>query len=575
MASYSVAYMLHEEHIKSTTLKFENFARDRHAVLKRSIEASVAAGYSVIGLFAASNVVDRLEFKKYSDYSFKNKKYIKAVEWIPRVINTKKIDFELRARKIFPNFKFTQRNSLNEIVAVESRAEYYPVYFLEPYKGNEKVLGYDIASDPILKKAQEFAIDNNMPGSSGRIRLVHSKVDKWGILMLFPIYRSLNKYNGKELIQWRRNNLTSLISIVIDVEILFETSLSYLQPAGIDIVVEDVSADTADKKLYQRISPIPKTSSKVKTINNSDLRYIDIINLNNRIWLVTLTPAYGYFSTSVKLEVWLVFWSGIIINLVLFIYLLMRYKREKILLEDKELLEFKVLERTSDLEEKNNELETVSYSLAHDLRSPLRSISSFSQILSKEIDDKLNKEQKYIFGRIISASQYMAELIEDILELSRINKINIEKIHLDLTSLVHDLIKRITQEELPEHHVQWKIQPNVSAYGDSILINLLLDNLLRNAYKFSVKQSQPLIEFGMIENKQNTYFISDNGIGFDMKYVDKIFKTFQRLHTREQYEGTGIGLSTVKRIIERHGGRIWVNAEKDEGAKFYFTLNKN
>ena len=249
-----------------------------------------------------------------------------------------------------------------------------------------------------------------------------------------------------------------------------------------------------------------------------------------------------------------------------------RKEAERQLNEYREQLEELVKKRTAALESSNKELEAFSYSIAHDLRSPLRSVTSFSQILLEDTDKKLNEEEKDVLQRVIYGGKYMAQMIDDILELARITRSELHKDTIDLTSMAHNIADQLNNTE--RNKVNWIIEDNLRDYGDPRLIENMLSNLLENAWKYSSREPQPRVEFGL-QNKTNgtkVYFVRDNGVGFDMRFVNKLFKTFNRLHRNVEFEGTGIGLATVKRIIERHGGRVWVDSKLDEGSVFYFTL---
>ena len=237
-------------------------------------------------------------------------------------------------------------------------------------------------------------------------------------------------------------------------------------------------------------------------------------------------------------------------------------------------LEELVAKRTIDLEASNKELETFSYSIAHDLRTPLRAITSFSQILQENINEQLDSENLEILGRIIAAGKNMSQLIDDILELSRITRSNLHFTNVNLSKLANEIIIQLKLSE-PNKEVQWNMAKNIMVSGDLQLLNIALQNLIENAWKYTRNTSPALIELGVekIEG-EHAYYIRDNGIGFDMDYQAKLFEPFYRLHSPHEYEGTGIGLATFQRIIQRHGGRVWVKAQKDQGATFYFTLTK-
>jgi PAS domain S-box-containing protein len=235
-------------------------------------------------------------------------------------------------------------------------------------------------------------------------------------------------------------------------------------------------------------------------------------------------------------------------------------------------LEQRVVERTAQLEAANQELEAFAYSVSHDLRAPLRSIDGFSRFLLKNCLDKLNTREQAYFQRIRAASQRMGQLIDALLNLSRLARIDICWAVVDLSALA-----RITAAELrqtqPQRHVECIIADGLLVYGDRRLLQVMLQNLLGNAWKFTAKLPQARVEVGCTQyDGQTVYCVRDNGAGFDMAYADKLFAPFQRLHTTDEFEGLGIGLATVQRIVHRHGGRIWAEGAVDQGATFYFTL---
>ena len=228
--------------------------------------------------------------------------------------------------------------------------------------------------------------------------------------------------------------------------------------------------------------------------------------------------------------------------------------------------------RARELEVSNQELESYSYSIAHDLRTPLRSIIGFSQILKQDLGENLAPSQMDDLERVINAGKHMAKLIDDILELSRITRRDLEYSEIDISELVLGQVDALMKTE-PERSTSCKIQPGLRARGDPRLLTIAMQNLMENAWKFTGKNGHTEIVFNVTrKDDEAVYCLSDNGVGFDMAHAGKLFRPFDRLHTREEFPGTGIGLATVKRIILRHGGRIWAESVPGKGACFYFTL---
>jgi PAS domain S-box-containing protein len=229
--------------------------------------------------------------------------------------------------------------------------------------------------------------------------------------------------------------------------------------------------------------------------------------------------------------------------------------------------------RGAQLEAANKELEAFAYSVSHDLRAPLRSIDGFSQALLEDYGDSLEAEAQRYLQRVRAASQRMAELIDDLLTLSRLTRREMRLETVDLSVLAQAIVEALRQAE-PARQVKFDITPQVTVKADAQLMRVALENLLGNAWKFTAKHPRACIEFGVLlqPDGQPAYLVRDDGAGFDMAYVDKLFGAFQRLHTPAEFSGTGIGLATVQRIIHRHGGHIWAEGAVDKGATFYFTL---
>ena len=235
-------------------------------------------------------------------------------------------------------------------------------------------------------------------------------------------------------------------------------------------------------------------------------------------------------------------------------------------------LEQRVQERTSQLEASNRELEAFSYSVAHDLRAPLRAIDGFNQALVDDYGAMLPDEAKDLFQRARQASQRMAQLIDDLLNLSRVARAEMRQQRVNLSQMAEQIVAELQKAE-PDRKVRAKIQPGITATGDDRLLRLVMDNLIGNAFKFTRKKSETEIEFGsVLRDGRRVLFVRDNGAGFSMQFAGKLFGPFQRLHAITEYPGTGIGLATVHRILLRHGGIIWPEAEQGKGATFFFTL---
>lgn len=248
----------------------------------------------------------------------------------------------------------------------------------------------------------------------------------------------------------------------------------------------------------------------------------------------------------------------------------LRENREKLLALNEDL-EQRVALRTADLEAANAELESFSYSVSHDLRAPLRHLCSYAEILQSDYADSLDAEAVGFLQRIDGSSRKMVALVEGLLKLARLGRASLTMEQLDLSAMVRGIVATL-QEATPDRTANFLIADNIAATGDPVLMRAALENLLSNSWKFTARNQVAIIEFGMDlkDDGQQVYFVRDNGVGFDGSHATKIFSAFQRLH--QDFEGTGIGLASVQRIINRHGGRVWAESKVWSGATFYFTV---
>jgi light-regulated signal transduction histidine kinase (bacteriophytochrome) len=253
---------------------------------------------------------------------------------------------------------------------------------------------------------------------------------------------------------------------------------------------------------------------------------------------------------------------------------LLRLQRDREIQRLTETLEQRVRERTADLQKLNAELDSFAYSVSHDLKSPLRTIDGFTRLLDEQLGERLSSEERSMMQRVLAATHRMSGLIADLLALARVSQGALSPQRVDLSTMAHEILDQALEKQ-PERRVERCISPGLSAHCDERLARIALENLLNNALKYSRNQPLAVIEMGQTEalpGTPATLFVRDNGVGFDMAYADKLFKPFQRLHLPSEFEGTGIGLATVRRIIERHGGDISASAVPNQGASFTFSF---
>jgi signal transduction histidine kinase len=236
-------------------------------------------------------------------------------------------------------------------------------------------------------------------------------------------------------------------------------------------------------------------------------------------------------------------------------------------------LNYKLRRHATEIEATNRELEAFSYSVSHDLRAPLRSITSFSQALLEDCGDMLDDQGRDYLDRVVRGGQKMAELIEDMMILSRISRSEMQRTPVDLSATALEVANGLAQGQ-PNREVEVKVKPGLVTNGDPKLLRIMMENLLANAWKFTGPCPDPRIEFGALpgDNGEPVFYVRDNGAGFDMKHAGRLFTPFQRLHSEADFPGTGVGLATVQRVVRRHGGTVWAQSKVSEGATFFFTV---
>jgi signal transduction histidine kinase len=283
-------------------------------------------------------------------------------------------------------------------------------------------------------------------------------------------------------------------------------------------------------------------------------------------------------TNGLRTRLWLLLGFGIAIILVgvasVFIAFYQKQRREAelVIRQLNTELELRVQQRTALLEEANKELEAFSYSVSHDLRAPLRHINGFTELLEKKAADQLDDSSKRYITTIQGAAKHAGILVDDLLSFSRMGRSEMKSTSVNLDGIVAE-VRHDFELDTDGREIEWQVAPLPPMPGDAAMLRLVFQNLIGNALKYTKPCKDVVIEIGVEkQERENVFYIRDNGVGFDMRYVDKLFGVFQRLHNKDDFEGTGIGLANVRRIIVRHGGRTWAEGEVGKGATFYFTL---
>jgi len=575
--------------------RFDETVRTAHDVIEGQMNSYVDAMLGARALFYASRSVDRDEWRGYASGIDLEDRYegMQILGYAELVEPEEKSAFEDRLASTFEGEE--PRNGL----AVRPRGErsvYFPLTYLDPLDdANRGLIGYDAYTKPTHRAAMDRARDTGRPEATGRAFVFSrppegSRSDlalKPGLVVYLPVYR---KGEPTETVAERQDALEGFVTSYLTAEELLRGIFEEPYEPSIDFEVYDDGGLTPRNLLYDDDGVLragaaqqapPSTIGAIGEITRlfigvsegpPDLSYADEIDVAGREWSVYF-EALPEFQTDGESRLPLfVLLSGLAASLALFAitFLLVRSRvRAEKASQDLE-------HANHELEATNSELAAFSYSVSHDLRAPLRSIDGFSQIILEDYADDFDEEGKDYLNRVRAASQRMGRLIDDLLGLSRVTRGNMERRRLDLGALAREVAGEL-REAKPERKVEFSAQKGLEVWGDSKLLRVALVNLIGNAWKFTEKESEARIEFGQDEDfswrgRVPVYYVRDNGAGFEMAYADKLFGAFQRLHGEDEFEGTGIGLATVQRVVHRHGGRIWAEGQVGRGATFYFTL---
>ena len=558
-------YVRHTVEVENR-VRFDETVQATQAAVDRRTEAYLNAMFGARGFFLASKTVERREWESYVGGIGTESRLegMQALGFAERVEPEEREFFVREARRD------GLRGLQPDLEPGGERDVYFPLALVAPSNAaNRDVINRDEYTDPAHRTAMDrarntgspqateivYVLTGPPPGSEAGLAL------QSGFAVYLPVY---GEGERTETVAERRRAIEGFVVGYFRRDGLLDDVFGGGFEPAIDFEVYDGKEVSSSSLLYDYDGVERATDEGYEPMFSEENR----IGVAGREWTL-------YFATLARFEEGaesnlpaFVLASGLGVSLLLFGISWMLV-RSRVLAERAS----KDLEDANrELEGTNRELEAFSYSVSHDLRAPLRTIDGFSQILQEDYEDKLDEEGVDYLGRVRAASKHMADLIDDLLDLSRVGRRPLSRERVDLSGLVAGIVEDFRVSE-PRRKVEFVTEENVAAWADMGLLKVALENLLGNAWKFTSREPEARIEFGVQEDAgRPVYFVRDNGAGFDQDYSDKLFGAFQRLHGQEEFEGTGIGLATVARIIHRHGGRVWAEGRVGEGATFYFTL---
>jgi signal transduction histidine kinase len=551
-------------------VRFDETVQATRAAVDRRTDAYLDALFGARGVFLASNAVEREEWESY----------VRGIEIKTRLQGLQALGF---ARYVKPEERGAfvqnvrqegQQEMRPDLDPGGERSAYFPLTLVAPLaQANLNMINHDYYTDPAHRVAMDRARDSGTPRATRMIYVMTeppegSSADLAlgsGFAVYLPVYDETKPVDSTAE---RRRALKGFVVGYFRRDGLFDDVFGSGFDPAIDFEVYDGADPGSSTLLYDEDGVQRAGEEKYHPLFSRQ----DRSEVAGRRWSLYFATLPGFNKGAESALPAFVLASGIGASLLLFGISWMLV-RSRILAEDAS----KDLEDANrELEGANRELEAFSYSVSHDLRAPLRTIDGFSQILQEDYENVLDGEGLDYLGRVRAASGNMATLIDDLLDLSRVSRRPLRRESVDLTRLATGIIEDLRAAQ-PDRNVQFVAGEDIKAYGDVSLLKVALENLLGNAWKFTERKEEARIEFGADRRPRPgflapVYFVRDNGAGFDQAYSDKLFGAFQRLHGQDEFEGTGIGLATVARIIHRHGGRVWADSEVGEGATFYFTL---
>jgi CHASE1-domain containing sensor protein/nitrogen-specific signal transduction histidine kinase len=453
------------------------------------------------------------------------------------------------------------------------REEYHAILFLEPLdRRNQVAIGYDMFSESIRRRAMERARDRHEPAMSGRVTLVQEiDVKKQpGFLIYVPVF---DDHDDPQTVEERRARLIGYAYSPFRAWDLFESIAEEDQYRAVAFAVYDGLRVDPEALLY-------RTDDYLNESKFSATRQIEIAG---HPWTLAFTGNAGFVSRSGDQRgAWLALISGVMLSLLLSMLVWVEARsrrnaeldRQRLAMVNEKLrqseleLEKRVEERTAQLLSANEQLQGFAYSVAHDLRQQIRGISS-NAAMALEDAPAMQPELRDTLQRLARSAKQLGTLVDDLLAFSRLERLIPEFTLVDISAIAQDVAAHLKEDNPRYRTAQIVIDPHLEAMGDLTLLRVAIENLIDNALKYSASSEAPVIRVGKVGD---AFFIRDNGVGFEMEYAHKLFEPFERLHRDDTIEGTGIGLANVRRIIEKHGGRVWAESLPGQGATFYFTL---
>ena len=538
-------------------LDFERRAADLMSALRATVDSELEVLRSVEALYTASRGVTRTEFRTFVAPALSRHPDVQGISWNPRVPAAQRAAFERAAQQAgYPNFQFTERNTQSQLVTAGQRPEYVVVYYIEPYRGNETALGYDVSSDPVRAAALALARDTGNPAATGRIRLVQETGAQYSVLVFVPVYD-----NGAQhtTVPERRANLSGYVVGVLRISDIVDTALQGLAPEDVEVELYDVMAPADESRLY----------SNADTIVPSDMSWEASLYMADRQWQVVFRPSSGAQLRAAQYawQIWAAPVAALLFTALLSAYLFARTRNTAKM--EQALAELR--QSHDDLQARNEELDAFAHTVAHDLKSPLSLIVGYVEILQESEPAPIGAERRKYLDIILQTGRKISAITDALLLLSKVHKAEVDMEPLDMAKIVNNARDRLA--DLIEQVQAAIIIPAAwpMSFGHAPWVEEVWVNYISNALKYGGRP--PRVELSALQQPDGVvkFMVCDNGAGLTPDEQARLFTPFTQL-AQTSAAGHGLGLSIVQRIVKKLGGQVSVESELGHGSVFSFTL---
>ena len=585
---------------RQVEVAFNEASQDRIQVIQREFRHALGIVEDLASYFEASKVIDRREFRKFVGPALKRQDAIKALKWVPVVPDTDHSAFIQQARQSFPPYRIMEADPSGELVESLDQSIYYPVLYVQPYQTNRELLGLNMGVDPLVSDLLRAAESTRSLQVSTGGSVIDEGLENKQVVVVVPVF--FKNDSPEEASFDVPPSIRGFAIGVFYIGDIIERALQSIRPGGIDMHFYQGPAGTNGELLFTHLSRQREGQMPAGEADISEISYRQRITIGTQQWEVVCNPAPGTFKTVYR-NSWIIFIGGLAFTLLLINYLVTLVGRERqvnLEVEERtsqlrdvvqalnwevserksaerelqslnETLEDSVARRTAEAERRAQYLEQFAYVTSHDLKAPLRAVSNLAEWIEEDLADKLDDDSREQLALLRDRVRRMHELIEGLLEYSRVGRGSDAEERIDSRELVNEIIDSLSPPEGFKVKVKGEMP---TLYADRLQLGQVFSNLINNSLKHHGGTKGKIRVSSEIHEDEYLFCVCDDGQGIAPEYHDKVFLMFQSLESSDFESSTGIGLALVKKIVEEHGGTIRLESDIGEGACFYITWPK-